>query len=381
MKKILKWFLMLSKRLYKKPSFLVLLLLIPFCVFAFSFAAKQDSGFVHVILAQTNGDDPISSEVIRSLSEETSIIRFTTAKTPQAAIDSVKNGAADEAWIFPADTQSEIENFLSQNNEYVITVVTKEQNVSLRLAREKLTASLYQYCAKAYYLDYIRDNISQLDHISNQKLIAYFEKVNIDENLFVLGNPINTVSSPKDTNYLTSPIRGLLAILAVLCGMSATMYHMQDEQAGTFSYVKQNRKGITALGCVLTANLNISVVLFFSLFLSSLTANLVIELLALFLYSFCCASFCLLLRQSFSSLRSYSAIIPLLTIGMISICPVFFDFRSLSSVQLLFPPTYYVNAIYDSAYFFYMLVYIAICLGLSYGLKTLKETFKIKTAR
>ena len=113
----------------------------------------------------------------------------------------------------------------------------------------------------------------------------------------------------------------------MLCGMAATMYYMQDEAAGTFAHVKQRWKGVTAFGCVLTAVLNLSVVLTVSLWLSSLAGNLFREAAIVLLYAVCCTSFGLLLRRICASLRAYAALIPLLTVVGIGVCPVFFDFK------------------------------------------------------
>lgn len=381
MTRILKWFFMLSKRLYKKASFVTLLVLIPLCVFAFSFAANQDSGFVHIVLAQNDSSDNISSEIIDELLNEKSLVNFTVADTPDSAIENVKNGLADEAWIFPDDTEAELKGFIDGNKDYVVSVVTKEQSVSLQLARDKLVGALYKYCTKAYYIDYIRANISDLDGLSDQELITYFEKVNVDEDLFVYGNPADLSDNYDDTNYLTSPIRGLLAVLVLLCGMAATLYYMQDEITGTFARVKQRKKGLTALGCVLTAIVNVSVVILLSLYLCSLTGNIFKEILSLLLYAFCLASFCLLLKEIFTSLRFYAAVIPLFAVVLIGVCPVFFDFKSMSGVQMIFPPTYYVKAVYDSSYLIYMIVYTVIGFFLSFGLQEVRRHVKNRKAR
>ncbi len=375
---ILKWFLMLSKRLYKKPSFVVLLVLIPACVFAFSIVANQKRGFVQIVLAKSDNADVISSEIIDDLLHKQSMVYFTLVDTPQDAIEEVKSGSADEAWIFPADTENEIDSFVDKHEDYVVSVVTKEQNVMLRLAREKLSGVLYKYCAKAYYIDYIRSNINEISGLSDQELIAYFENVSVDESLFVFGNPTDISNEVSDTNYLTVPIRGLLAVLAVVCGMAATMYYMQDESSGLFAHIKQKRKGLVAFGCVLTAVINVSVVLILSLCLSSLSGNILKEILVLFIYTFCCASFCLLLKQIFQSIRLYAAIIPLLTVVFVGVCPVFFDFRNFSAVQILLPPTYYVNSVYDNRYIVYMVIYSAICLLLCFVMQSIKTKIKMR---
>lgn len=374
MNRIFKWFFMLSKRLYKKASFIILLILIPACVLAFSFIAKQESGFVNIVLAQENSNDKISSRVINDLLDENSMISFTLAPSPEQALENVKNGLADEAWIFSKNTEEGVKKFASGDKECVVSIFTKEQNVSVRLSREKLTAALYKYCAKAYYVDYIRTKVSELNNLSDDQLLNYFEEVNVDEDLFTYNNSV--AISKGETNYLITPIRGLLAVLVALCGMAAVMYYMQDEAAGTFSFIKQNKKGITALGCVATAVINVSVAVLLSLLFSSLATNIFREILILLLYTLCCSSFCLLLKRIFANIKTYASLIPLVVVIFIVVCPVFFNFRKLSILQLLFPPTYYVNSVFDNKYLVYMVLYSVICLALSYALQSLQILFR-----
>jgi len=371
-KRIAKWFFMLSKRLYKKPSFVAFLVLIPICVFAFNAAAKKTGGFVSIVLAKQNPDDRIATEIIDGLLNENSIIKFTEADSHDAAIEQVTNGNADEAWLFPENTEASIDSFIKNNRNYVVSVFTREQMSTTKLSREKLTAKLYKYCSRAYYIDYIRQYVPEMESVSDERLVAYFNEVPVDETLFVYGNPSDLSNGENKPNYLTSPIRGLLAILAVLCGMAATLFFMQDDRAGTFSHVKQNKKLLTALGCIATAVINVAAVIALSLYLSSLAANILKEIVILLLFTLCVSSFCLLLGCIFKNINVYAALIPLVTVVFIGVCPVFFDFKNTVAIQLLLPPTYYVNAVYDNRYFVYMVIYTAICLLIAYIIQKIK---------
>lgn len=371
MTRILKWFWMLNKRLYKKPSFLALMILIPLCVTIFVGAAQKNGGFVRIALAQAQSDDPVAAAVIHDLLAENGLIQFSQL-SQQAALDAVKTGQVDEAWIFPENTAAQTQDFISGKEKYIVKTITREETVSVKLAREKLSAAMYVFCAKAYYLDYVRSEFSQLDHLSDRELEVYFEEVSVNEDLFVYGNPTD-VSGVPPTNYLTSPIRGLLAVLVLLCSMAATLYYFQDTAAGTFAWVQQNRKGLVALCCIVTATANICVVSLLSLGFSSLTGDLVREIAALFLYSLCCGAFCMLLKQIFTTTRTFAAIVPLVAVVMLGLCPVFFDFREWYLVQHLLPPTYYINACFDSQYLLYMLAYIPICLGIAFLLSRLRQ--------
>lgn len=367
-----KWFLLLSKRLYKKISFVILLVLIPACIAAFGLVAKQDSGFVRVALAQEPGSGTDGARVIEELLAEKGAILFTYAASPAEAADAVRAGKVDEAWVFPADVFEATQSFYKGSRDYVVRVLTKEDSMAMRLGREKIPASLFEYCAKSYYLEYIRANIPQLATLSDGELLVYFEEAAVTEEFFTYRNPSDQNGISQSGTYLTSPIRGLLAILMLLGSMAATMFYMQDTAAGTFSLVKERFQGLVALGSVMTAAVHIAVVVLLSLCLSSLTGSILLEIVILLAYALCCGAFCMLMKTVFSNLRGYCAVIPMLIVIMIGICPVFVDFRGLSVLQYMLPPTYYVNSIYHHQTILYMLLYSAACLMLAWLLKKLK---------
>lgn len=366
---LIKWLLMLNKRLYKKATFVVILALIPICVFLFSLVARQDSGFMQIVLAQTDADDALSTQMVAELMGEDSLIQFTKASSPAKAVEAVKMGQADEAWIFPADLQ---EKLAAKDPQGVVSIVTREQSTLQRISREKLTSALFKHYAKAYYIRFARASDPKLAALSDEALSAYFDNINLNEDLFMYDNP-GTSFTPEpnaQNNYLTTPIRGLLGILVVLCGMAAALYYIQDDNAGLFSWIPETSKIFVAFCCLLIAVLNVAVVVTVSLRMAGLGVNLFKEMLSILLYAICCTVFCLTLKQIFRSIKLYGAMIPLLMVVMIAVCPVFFDFRSLTAVQLLLPPTYYVNAAYDNKYLLYMVLYsvagAALCIGLEF---------------
>ena len=378
MSRLLKWFLMLNKRLYKKATFLVILALIPICVVSFGLVAKQESGIVHIVLAQTDKDDALSSQVMAELMNEESVVRFTKASSPKEAINDVKMGIADEAWIFPQNMKKKIDKFVEDDSKGVVSIVAREKTMLLNLSHEKLTSALYKHCAKAYYINYVRTNCQELDSLGEQELIRYFDNAGISEELFVFGNSNGAnLDESQQTNYLITPIRGFLGVLIVISGMAAVMYYMQDDASGTFSWIPQKGKKYIAFCSLLIAVLNVASIALVSLFAAGIATSVWIELLSVVLYSVCCTVFCLLVKRIFGSIKLYGAIIPLFIVIMIAVCPIFFDFRSFLGVQLIFPPTYYVNAAYDSKYLLYMVAYSVFGIILCFLLDALQK-IKIK---
>lgn len=367
MSRWLRWFWMLSKRLYKRASFLAILALIPIAVLALKVAAQADSGFLHVVLAQTDASDPVSSALIKDFMDEESLIRFSYVSDPQAATDMVINGEADAAWIFPADMQKEVDTFVSTSyrSGNIVTVVEREQTVFSRISHEKLAFSLQEYTSRACYLNFVRENVDGLKDLTNEELMTYFDEAEFSQDLFLYRTPDGSATTQPEANYLISPVRGLLGILVVLCGLAAALFYGQDKARGTFALVPERRQSAVAFVCLFIAVLNVSVVVLAALLAGGVATTFSKELLIVLLYGLCCAAFCLLLLRLCRSVRSLAAALPLLVVMMIALCPVFFDNRRLMVLQMLFPPTYFVNVGYDNRWLGYMLLYTLVCLILA----------------
>ena len=169
MKRLFKWFLMLNKRLYKKATFVIILCIIPIAALALSIAAGQDSGFVTVALAREDKADKISGEITEKLLSDDSLVMFVEYDSPKDAYDAVKYGSADAAWIFPSDIEEKVNAFSVSlsDSDSAVTVIEREESVALRLTREKLSAALYKYTARAFYLDFA-ESAEELENLSSE---------------------------------------------------------------------------------------------------------------------------------------------------------------------------------------------------------------------
>ena len=377
MKRLLKWFWLFHKRLYKKPVFLVILATIPLLVLFLGIAAKQESGFVRVALCEQDGDHSMAAAICDELKSGSSLIVFTRCTSPREAEAMVRTGQADAAWIFCRDFQEKLQEFSQRNSRHVpvITVIEREQTIPLRLSHEKLTSVLYGYCARALFLDFIRTELDQLSSVSDRELLEDYDSFAAGEDLFVFET---TSSLPNaegtSTGYLTAPVRGLLSIVVMLCGLAAALFCMQDEENGTFSWVPYSKKMAAAFASQSIAVLNVSVIMLLALYVSGLGTSLVREVVALLLFAVSCTVFCMLLQQITGSIKVLCSLIPLLAVVMIAVCPIFFDLKSLALPQLLFPPTYYLRAVYNNTYLLYMVLYILCLTGLNIiGRKVLKR--------
>lgn len=372
--KLVLWFGLLTKRLYKKLTFLAILLLIPALVLGYSVAAKGDSGMLSVALAQQN-QDALAESLIAGFDDSSQLIRYVVCDSAQEAEDLVRSGKVDMAWIFLEDLEARLEAFLDQPAEKnaMVSVLVREDNVTLRLAREKLSGILYRQLSQRLYISFVRENVPELAALSDEALMEYYRTRDITDDLFAFDETDPAMASVQTVHYLTAPVRGLLAAVTLLCGLATAMYYIQDSRRGTFSWVSSRRRGTVELGCQLVSLTNVSAVVLIALALSGHAGSLWQELAAAALYCLCCAAFCMLLRRLCGRMQVLGTLLPLLMVVMLVVCPVFFDLGVLRSAQYLFPPTYYINAVYNTKYLWYMLAHTGVCFSLYSLLGLFKE--------
>lgn len=361
MKRLIMWFLLLNKRLYKKLTFIIILLLIPLTVLAMGIVAKEDSGFIHIALAQEDAQDEISSSIIKKLTAESRLILFTQYDTPVSATQAVSMGQADAAWIFPEDMQGKISKFVDSRlaSDYIVTVIEREETIPLRLSHEKLAGELFNYCSDTLYINFVREELPQLDNLSDEEIMTHYENFIMDGELFTFAYPDSSrpTDDVKSLNYLLAPMRGLLAVLVMLCGLSAAMFYIQDEAHGTFAWLPHSRRPLAAFACQSIAILNTAVVMLISLAVIGLTVSVMREILMLILFTLCSTVFCMVFSEIFRNIKVLGAITPLAVVLMIAVCPVFFDLAPLRPLQYIFPPTYYINSAHSDKFLIYSVVY------------------------
>lgn len=375
MKRLGKWFLLLNKRLYKKVTFLLILLLIPTLVFGYGKLAQEDRGVLTVALAQ-RGDDPMALEIMEELGDSSALVRFVFCDTEEQAEQMVNDSKADAAWIFADDLENAIYRFVQNPSKSTafVQIIEGQSSVPLKLAREKLSESVFSRCSRAFYLQYLRENVPQLDSMSDEAVLKYYDEFTADSEIFVFSNLEGTVDGDDaiSTNYLMTPVRGLLSVVIVLGGLAATLFYIADEKAGTFALVPQNRRWAVEFACQMIGVLNVGIVSLLSLLLAGLGVNFGREVVLLVLNSVAVSLFCMNVRRLCGSMAGVGTVLPLLVVAMLAIGPVFFDFGGFP--RYLFPPTYYVYGAYSNSFLLQLLLYI-VFLGILYCLlgKVLKR--------
>lgn len=354
-KRFLLWQYMLNKRLLHKKTFVLLLCLVPLLVWGMGKVAQQDSGIMTILLSAEDPQDETVKQLLEKMLQEDSILQYELAE-PEQAYELVEAGKADCAWIFREDFQEKLfGTFAGGKKEAPVYVVAQEDTVALQLARTKLYGSIYPYLAQLITVDYVKGAITPA------QLQAYYETSPVEGSLFqVVYGEDKKVQEDTNQSYLLVPIRGLLVVFLVLGGLVVTLYYLQDEERGMFAWVPmRKRRGL--LYCYLfAAGLDVSIVVVLSLWISEGRLISLRELGLLVLYLFAMAVFCEGMKLLCRKKEILAKLLPLLCLAMLGLCPVFLDLGSSFLPQYLFPPAYYLRALYQDAMIWRMVGYTVV---------------------
>ena len=362
-KTALLWLWLLSKRLYRRPVFVMMLVLIPALVLGYTTINTEDSGMVTIAVAQEGHAAPEAALMASLEGSKGQVIHYKPCASVEEAETLVAAGKVDTAWIFPADVEADVRTFVAnpKPENAFIRVLVREDSVMLKLSRERLSATAFSPIARQVYRSFVRNLAPELDTLSDDQLMTYYDDVEMTENLFAFDE---AYAAMVNTHYLLSPLRGLLGLVILLCALAAALYHYRDMQAGTFCRLGLRWRWSAELAGQTVTTLHLTVATAVCLGLAGLSVALWQEILLVVLYSLSCAAFAMLLRRLIGSMRGLAALLPALVVLMLVVCPIFFDLNSLLAVRLLFPPTYYIYGAHQPWYLLYMLVYTAVCFGL-----------------
>lgn len=369
MKTFLKWVFFLSKRLYKKATFLVLLLLIPLSALAIKLASAEDSGFVRVALVNEAKGNTFSEDLIGDLKSSTRLLRFTEYDTEEDALKAMYGNKVDSIWIFPEELEEKLDRYVESESgkDSFIRVWQKEDSVVNRMALERLSGTVYPHLSRRIFLHYIRNSDRfDLNDLTDEELFSYYDQFYSEDPLFFFGYPDGgIVESGKETvHFLTAPVRGMLAVIVMLCGMAAAMLFLQDEKRGVFAWAKPSSRVFISIASQLTAVAGTAIMMFLAVLFLGANVSLLREIGILLLFIFNATLFCTVLQQGIRRIHVLATAVTILTVLMLIVCPIFFDTKMFKIPQLLFPVTYYINSAYNNAHLLYSLIYGAVLSGI-----------------
>jgi N-acetylmuramoyl-L-alanine amidase len=359
------WYLLQSKRLLKKPSFVVLLALLPLLVWGLGLAETEESGMLRIALYAENPQDELVSHIVDDLMTRQSVLSFSVARDIEEAYYLVQTNQADAAWVFPDGLQRRMNDFTAyrSSRDPLVQIIEREDNVALQLAREVLFGALARSNAYAIYRGFIIENVAG-GEVSEAELEQVFAETTLNSN-WLRRTYLDYGLEGLAPGYLTAPLRGLLSLFVVLCGLASALYYKQDKESGLYVPFSPCYHGPAVVMGGLCALAALALTGYFTLWYREifLMALLILAVIA----------FADVLRILLPRPEHLAAAIPIVVLLMLVLCPVFFTIRTAGFFPWLMPPFYYLNALHNQAFAYYLCLYIIVLFGLRLTLSVNKK--------
>ncbi len=368
MKKIrrgLVWLFMIWKRMFKKPGYVLLLLAVALLAGSLSVFSQNTGELVRIaIFADLEDTRKLFSESEKS----TTVIKYEYFDSESSAIEAVTAQGYDAAWIFSGDLNDAAREFVIRGKP-VVRISQREDTVFLRLSRERLYATIYPYISKAVYDGFMAENFPDADReVTDGYYHSQSEARPIIEIKFN-----NSEQNVSELNLLTSPVRGILAVAVFLCAYAALMSFKKDRDGGLFARSSEEALVYIEAAYIFISVLNAGTLALVSMWLTGIFTTLGNEVLLMLVYMLLCTAFCLALGELTESIGTLGALMPVIALVMLVLCPVFINLANIPQIQLLLPPFYYLSALRSADYILYSLIYLSVTAVLCALLRLVKN--------
>ena len=363
---LLRWWMLLNKRLLKRPGFWAILAAVPVLVLALSLAAASPGGIVRIAVGLEAPEDPAATAAADRITGGQSVLALVRCGDAEEAETMVSTGRADGAWIFPSDYTQCLGKAAAGEETRLVTVMEKEDSVLLRLSREKLFAALYPDLIRAQFQNFAE---TQLGESSPEEISRYYGLIHRNSRFIEFADSHGVRLEPEKGNYLVTPVRGLLALLILVGALVSAMYYTLEQEA--FVWLKRGKRLLMPFFCHMVLILDLCVPVALALGLSGLFTFWPRELLLLLVYGLSCAGFAEVLRGLLRTAGRLGASVPLVLLAGLALCPIFLNVHRLPAVQILLPPFFYLKAAHSGAFCGYLALYAACSWSLGILLQTI----------
>ena len=150
------------------------------------------------------------------------------------------------------------------------------------------------------------------------------------------------------------------------------MNFKRDRDNGLFARSPESRLVYIEAAYIFVSVLNAAVIALVSMRLMGIFTSAGSEILLMLVYMLLCVALCIVLGELSDSIGLLGALIPILTIVMLILCPVFINIANIPQIQLLLPPFYYLSAIRNIKYIAYSVIYLVASVALYVLLRLIK---------
>lgn len=362
MKKYFICFFLMMKRMLKRPSFLVLLFMIPLLAIGMKRLeyGEQSETVIGVV---TNEDS-----LWEALQKQDGILEFRKYYDETMLIQAVETEEADCGFVLP-------ENFMEKvmENDWQKTVTLYESSTSMmaEFAKEQIAAAVFTLYAEESYVNYVGQTeafaMAEEQRTDRGQIVAFakeaYQSHLVDGSTFsfqyqdeiaeeeiaaeeITVEEIVTEEAEKASESLSEcfPVKGVMAVFIFLSGMCGLLVDFGD---------RQEKRFVRLLPEWMTTAVNVWIPTIYTSFMALVALGMIgklegtcKEIGSLLVYQFLLIIYCSIIRVVLRRQERIAAVIPILTLASVICCPVFIRLATylpvFRVVEKLFPVTYYL---------------------------------------
>ncbi len=361
LKKIVTWCFLTEKRLFKKISYVLMILVLPLLMAGMRTGVSDGSAVMTVAVGTDGAAGSFAARLVSDIAEDDALLKFIMPGGEEECLSAVSSGKADVAWIIHENIEEELEDIAKRGKlKPVADLIVREKDMAVGFVKEVFESRIFPEFIHKVYLDSV-NSISGVDidigDIPEKAFSSQMMKALTFEPEYIDG------TKAEDEGLLLTPLRGMLAIWLVMNGFAAMIYFKRDSEFGTYDMVPLRRRYKYMFGTEAVVLFNASLIYIFAVSVLGMVTNLLYELPVLALFTLCIAGFAGLVGSLARRASALGVVIPVLTVLMIVLCPIFVDIKGFEAVRAIMPPYMYLMALHDRIYTLLLAGYAAVLLA------------------
>ena len=355
------WLKLLSKRLWRQPAYVGLLVLIPILGYAVNVMEQEGAGGVVVSVCVEEG--AWSARIVDELQDQgaDSVLEFMFCDDADAVERSVMSDAADCGFVIPADID---EMVLDEDWRKCITVYETSGSSITGMAKERISGVIFKLYSEQRYQEYMGQISEDIVDFAQDAYESHLVDDSTFEFRYVNDDQYSQYNSDTDGIYDTSvfPIKGVFAVIIFISGMCGMLEYDTDKREKRFQRMAPN--ALTYVVNVWISTVFVSIAVMICLWISdgirscggqiSVGAILSVwnvgmwlaQIGRLIVYQCIIVLYCCILGIILRRQETIAAAIPILSLGSLVCAPVFIRLAAYVPVfvvlEKLFPVTYYL---------------------------------------
>lgn len=352
MKQLYRFFFLCTKRWLKSIPFVIFLVCLPFLMLLFhtiSIKSEPDTALVFLFCEKP---DALTDAIFSDLQNRNGQVRFQIASDRAQAKLAVARGDAVCSYIFPDDFSQHISegntdsSILLYHASSALYPLTREYVFSAILHRTSETIAAQFFSDNTRYEDNLNELLACLPDFYHQQHTADTSRITLDIQTLSQTRPVPA----RLAKSYAIPIRGLCACLLFSMALFGSASCLQDYARGLYRPMPRSLRlasvPVSVLSLLFPCALSVQLSIWLCSDHTPGVSGIAVELLSMIAYLLLLTAFASLLAHLLRRAERLFALMPLLCAASLILCPVFVNpgqyFPSLTWLEALFPPSYYL---------------------------------------